>query len=385
MKKPIRFIRYCIVGGLTTLLDLFLVYFFHEAVSLPVLWAVSIAFLGALVFSYVFNRFWTFADRNNSKTPWDSEQFLKFFFVSAIGFNLTILVMYICVDILSIYYLLAKIIASALVLAWNFLGNSLWTFPEKIKKQEVITPLEPEKKEFQYELSVVIPAFNEEKRLEKTLLQAQKFFNNQGFSYEIIVVDDGSTDKTSYISEKILKKSPHRVITLEHNKGKGFAVKTGVLASKGRYILFCDADGATPFTEFTSLKSAMGNYHIAIGSRYLQKDSVKQYQPFYRIFSSRVINFFAQIFLIDGITDTQCGFKIFRSDIGKQIFKLQKIERFAFDIEMLILARKFGYRIAEIPVEWFDQEGSKFSAKRDGIKTIYDFIRVKFFMMFRFY
>lgn len=386
MKKSIQFFRYVVTGGITTLLDIFLLYFAVEFLGLSVVpWATGFAFIGALLFSFVVNSAWTFSSvHSSSSNVWRTEKFFKFFFISLVAFFLTMGLMWIFTHQFNVFYLIAKVFTSLVVLVWNFLGNSLWTFSDQEKKSVGITVLPPEEIFFPYSLSIIIPAYNEELRLKKTLEDAHDFFLSQNISYEIIVVNDGSIDKTvSVATSGLFKKG--KVVSLEKNQGKGAAIARGVQIAQGRYILFCDADGATPFSEYSSLIKMMDTYHIAIGSRYLDSKKEKGDQPIYRIFFSRLINFFAQVFLIDGYADTQCGFKLFRSESAKKIFSQQKIFRYAFDIECLVLAKKYHYDVVEVGVEWFDQEGSKFSGLRDGLHTVYDFIRIKFFMMFRIY
>lgn len=389
LQKSIQFFRYVVTGGLTTFLDIFILWIGVEFLHLAVVpWATALAFSGALLFSFVVNSSWTFASRNTNSRVWESKKFLKFFFVSATAFGLTMALMWFLTHQVEIFYLYAKIVTSLVILAWNFLGNSLWTFSgqEEIKRE--ITIVEAEKKFFPYEVSLVIPAYNEENRITKTLQDAEKFFETEKISHEIIVVSDGSTDKTVEVSEKNFSElgiQNAKTLDMTQNKGKGSAIARGVDEAQGRYILFCDADGATPFSEYLALKKMMKTYHIAIGSRYLDRQKEKGHQPLHRIFFSRIINFLAQVFLVDGYEDTQCGFKLFRSESGKKIFAQQKIFRYAFDIEFLVLAKKLQYDVAEVPIEWHDQEGSKFSGLQDGIKTAYDFIRIKFFTVFGMY
>ena len=378
----VQLFRYIVAGTLTTLLDLlvFLIGYYQFNISRNE--SVLYAFIAALVFSFIVNRFWTFKD-NYKDSEWKISQLLKFVFVASLGLIITLISMKILTDFFSVEPLLAKIITSGIVFVWNFTVNSFWTFAAD-ETEEIVKPLLPENKNFIYDLSIIIPAYNEEKRLPKTLQNAIKYFSSLNILFEIIVVDDGSHDETSTIAKKHLLSS-HKIIQLSENKGKGFAVKTGVLEAEGRYILFCDADGATPFHQYKKLREAMLFSEIAIGSRYKNRKTVQKKQPLYRTIISRIINIIAQIFLIEGISDTQCGFKLFRSDVGKQIFSHQKIERFAFDIEFLMLGKRLGFRITEIAVLWYDQPGTKVNGLKDGIRAFQDFLRIKFYMMFGVY
>lgn len=378
----VHFFRYSITGSLTTLLDwgVFLGCFYFLGFSQSS--SVVSAFVLALCFSFIVNRLWTFRSKTLGQ-EWQISQFLKFVFVSLLGLLLSLLVMGVFTNLFHIEPLWAKLLTSGVVLFWNFTVNSFWTFASQ-SPTEGTKPLFPEKKNFPFELSIIIPAFNESKRLPKTIHSALDYFTRHHISFQIIVVDDGSTDNTSLIANRLLS-SPHTVITLPDNAGKGNAVKTGVAHAQGRYILFCDADEATPFPEYTKLREKMLYAHVAIGSRYTNQLSVQNKQPGYRIFFSRVLNGIAQIFLIEGIKDTQCGFKLFRSDVGKKAFSVQKIKRFAFDIEFLMVAKHHGAVISEVSVLWNDQAGSTFSSMHDGPTVLRDFLRIKFYMMFGFY
>jgi dolichyl-phosphate beta-glucosyltransferase len=390
MKLSIQLSRYIITGGLTTLIDLFFLYVFVEYAHLSVLYATAFAFFIAVVFSFAVNGLWTF----QMKKQLQLLHFLRFLFVSLIGFALTIGSMYIFLEkipYIEIHYMIAKIITSLIVLAWNFIGNSLWTFASRNtqKTPEIFAPLPKNSDSFPFELSLVIPAYNEEKRIEKTLHEAKKYFDDEiNISWELIIANDGSKDNTQKIAEKFLhdQKIAGKVLSITPNQGKGNAVKTGIQEASGKYILFADADGSTPFKEYQSLKDKLitEKYHFVIGSRYKQKNSILQPQPFYRRFFSRSINFFLQIFLIDGVADSQCGFKLFRNEVAKTIFPFQKIKRFAFDVEALMIGEKLGYQYQEIPVEWHDQDGSTFSFIH-GVHSIWDFIRIRFFITFHLY
>jgi len=386
--KWIQLSRYIVTGTLTTLLDLMVFYTLYVNLEYTKNISVIIAFTCAVIFSFIVNKKWTFGQNDENNKEWRISQFLKFLFISGLGLIITLIAVHIFLEIFAFPPTIAKLSASAIVFIWNFLANSFWTF-KTIDHNDIVKPILPERKNFKFELSIVIPAYNESRRISPTLKSAITYFSSQNISFEIIVVDDGSSDDTIntckeiFMSEK--NANDHKIISLSKNKGKGFAVKTGVEESTGRYILFCDADGATPFNQYAKLREAMLFSEIAIGSRYKDRSTTEKKQPLYRIILSRTVNIIAQIFLIEGISDTQCGFKLFRNNIGKEIFAKQKIERFAFDIEFLMLSKAKGYRIAEIPVIWIDKDGSKVEGIRDGIRTLRDFVLIKFYMMFGFY
>ncbi len=281
--------------------------------------------------------------------------------------------MYVFVNVLEIWYMLAKIFTSLIVLTWNFLGNKIWTFKLQLKNQT-------KENNFTHELSIVIPAYNEENRIKNTLLIIDDYIKSKNLNAEIIVVDDGSKDKTTELIKKYKSKIKNlEVIRYEKNQGKGFAVKTGVEASKGKYILFADADNSTPIEEHEKLQKALtkNNAEIAIGSRYLKESNVKIKQPKHRVLISRAGNFLIQAFLIDNIKDSQCGFKLFTSKAAKDIFRFQKVKRFAFDMELLVIAQNLEHKIIETPVSWFNSTESRVRPVRDGLRSLKDLVYIK--------
>ena len=203
-------------------------------------------------------------------------------------------------------------------------------------------------------LSVVIPAYNEEKRIESTLKKCLDYLNSQRYDFELIVVDDGSSDKTAAIVKKFKQV---KLVNYGANQGKGHAVKIGILNSTGDYVLFCDADLSTPIEEVGKLLKFIKDYDVVIASRALKESNVKT--KFYRRLLGRGFAFIVNLFAVSGVKDTQCGFKLFKNQASKKIFVKQLISGWAFDVEVLFLARKFGYKIKEVPVRWmhFDHAG----------------------------
>lgn len=229
------------------------------------------------------------------------------------------------------------------------------------------------------DLSVVIPAYNEERSIESSVRGISDYLSNGQLSYEIIVVDDGSLDKTLKITQKLADELPAvRVCSYTPNKGKGFAVRTGMLTSQGRRILFTDADGATPIEELPALMSALdaGN-GVAIGSRSAPGAVRVIHQPFYRELGGKALNLFIRLFAVPGITDTQCGFKLFTKEAARRVFSVCIIDRFSFDVEVLYLARCFGYRIAELPVHWTHHGNSRVNPIHDGLKMFSDIAKIR--------
>lgn len=226
------------------------------------------------------------------------------------------------------------------------------------------------------DLSLVIPAYNEEDRLALTLDKSTDYLNSLTENYEIIVVDDGSADNTLNISKNYGK----NVIayTLGKNSGKGAAVRRGMLEASGEYILFSDADLSTPIYETQKLLSALkNNIDVAVGSRAVDYSMIKEHQPFYREFMGKTFNKIVQFVVLKGIKDTQCGFKGFTNSAAKQIFSHAKIDGFGFDVEILYLARKFGLNIREIPVEWYNDTRSKVNPIKDSLKMITELFKIK--------
>ena len=230
------------------------------------------------------------------------------------------------------------------------------------------------------ELSIIIPAYNEENRIKNTLIIINEFLKEKKTNAEIIVVNDGSTDTTHEITKKLQHKIPNlELINLEKNHGKGFAIKKGVKESKGKFILFTDADNSTPIEEFEKLMHKMNESksNIAIGSRYLRDSNIKIKQPLYRRLLGRIGNFLIRLLLIKKIKDTQCGFKLFERNAAKKIFPLQKIKRFAFDMETLVIAKNLNYKIIEVPVSWFNSPESRIRPIKDALRTFRDLIYIK--------
>jgi dolichyl-phosphate beta-glucosyltransferase len=224
-----------------------------------------------------------------------------------------------------------------------------------------------------------VPAYNEEERLPRTLARLHEYYSQQGYPYDVVVVSDGSADGTRALVEAFAQSHPEfRLHEYFPNRGKGYAVRTGMLEAKGDLILFCDADLATPQEETEKLLAHIQQgADVAIGSRPLKESRLEVRQPIYREMLGRGFNKFVQMLAVPGIDDTQCGFKLFTRKAAQDVFRRCKLDGFSFDVEALIIARDLGYRIDEVPIRWAHQEGSKVSLVRDGIKMLRDLVRLR--------
>ena len=231
-------------------------------------------------------------------------------------------------------------------------------------------------------LSIVVPAYNEENRLRKTLPEFLKFLADSKKPVEIVFVNDGSSDDTSKVIRKATEGLPNsRLIGLPANRGKGAAIREGMLSARGTFRIFADADNSTPIWQAEKLLKAADERTVVIGSRYVSGSQIKIKQPFYRVVGSRFLNLIIRIILLPDIKDTQCGFKLFPQRAVEEIFPKIRLTRFSFDLEVLALAKEFGYRIKEVPIEWKDSPHSTVDPVKDGLKLLRDAIRVKIHLM----
>jgi dolichyl-phosphate beta-glucosyltransferase len=228
------------------------------------------------------------------------------------------------------------------------------------------------------DLSIVIPAFNEEKRLPASLESLAAFLSQRPMplSAEIVVVDDGSSDRTAVRAEESGRRLGLRlrVVRLPKNRGKGAAVRAGALAADGASILVSDADFSTPMPEWERLAAA--GAPVAIGSRAVDETLVKERQPFFRVLAGKLFNRVVRIVAVPGIRDTQCGFKLFSREAAQAVFSRAGVDRFAWDVEALLLARKLGFPIAEVPVLWFNSADSRVTLW-GGLQAYLDLFRIR--------
>lgn len=241
-------------------------------------------------------------------------------------------------------------------------------------------------------LSVVVPAYNEEQRLPDTLAQILGYLDRQAYRSEVIVADDGSADGTAALVERLASARRNlRLLRLDH-RGKGFAVRAGALAARGDYVLLCDADMAVPIDEWERLRGLLENgYDVAIGSRE-GLGARRMGEPWYRHMMGRVFNLIVRVVAVGGIQDTQCGFKGLRHDVATDLFRRAKIYGedapqvqgaavTAYDVELLFLARRRGYRVAEVPVPWRYGTETKVSPLRDSWRNLRDVLSVRWYAL----
>ena len=221
-------------------------------------------------------------------------------------------------------------------------------------------------------LSLVFPAHNEEGRLPATLEQTAEFLNGQSYTSEIIVVENGSTDRTLAIAQSYAQKLPNLRVLHEERAGKGLAVRRGMLEAKGAYRMFLDVDLSMPISEVSRfIPPALPGVEIAIASREAP-GAVRYDEPAYRHFVGRGFNLLVRLLALPGLQDSQCGFKCFRGDLAEELFSLQTVTGWTFDVEVLFIARRRGYRVVEIPIAWYHNPHSKMRVLQGSIQMFSD-------------
>jgi dolichyl-phosphate beta-glucosyltransferase len=228
-------------------------------------------------------------------------------------------------------------------------------------------------------LSVVIPAYNEERRLPGTLEKIQAYLACQPFTHEVCVVDNASTDRTADLVREYARRDPSLRLIQTPLRGKGVAVRTGMLRAKGAYRLLCDADLSMPVEEFERFyPPQLPSADVAIGSR--EVSGARRFgEPGYRHFTGRVFSLAVKALVMRGFEDTQCGFKCFRDSVAADLFSRQRFNGWSFDVEVLYLARRRGYRICEVPVSWHYQSDSRIRLVNDSLGMFLDLIRIRWF------
>lgn len=226
------------------------------------------------------------------------------------------------------------------------------------------------------QLSVVIPAYDEEARLPGTLERILAYLSQQALSFEVLAVDDGSSDRTAELVEAVAARDQRVRLIRQPHRGKGAAVRAGALAAAGRQVLFCDADLSHPVDGLTRLPALLDGAQVVIASRE-GEGSNRLGEPFYRHLMGRAFNLLVRLLAVPGVQDTQCGLKCFPREVARELFSRQRVDGFGFDVELLFLARKRGYRILEVPVTWRHVPASRVDPLRDTLRMLRDVLRVR--------
>jgi len=226
-------------------------------------------------------------------------------------------------------------------------------------------------------LSIIIPAHNEENRLPDTLVQIFDFLATQNHTAEVIVVENGSTDRTYVLAQQSAKQHQNLRVIQNNQRGKGLAIQRGVQEAHGEYVFLCDADLSMPIEEINKfLPPELTNVDIAIGSREAP-GAVRYNEPSYRHITGRVFNTLIRLLVLPTLQDTQCGFKCIRAAVARDIFRYQTLTGWAFDVELLYIARLHHYRIVEIPINWYFNADSKISVLRDSTRMFLDLLLIR--------
>jgi dolichyl-phosphate beta-glucosyltransferase len=228
------------------------------------------------------------------------------------------------------------------------------------------------------QLSIIVPSFNEELRLPPSLERIAAYIDSSNRTTEVLVVDDGSTDRTAEVAASFSKRIANfRVLQNGQNRGKGYSVRHGMLKARGEAVLFTDADLSAPIEEAAKLLSALEKYDVAIGSRAMNRKLIEVHESPFREFAGIIFNAIVRLVLLLPFVDTQCGFKAFRRERCRIIFEQQRIERFGFDPELLYLARHHGLKAIEIPVRWSHSPATKINMMRDSILMFVDIFTIR--------
>jgi glycosyltransferase involved in cell wall biosynthesis len=226
-------------------------------------------------------------------------------------------------------------------------------------------------------LSIIIPAHNEEERLPPSLALVDEFVRQQPYPIEVIVVENGSHDRTLAVAQAFQAKMSSLKVIQETQKGKGLAVRSGMLAAQGKYRIFCDADFSMPVTEISKfISNDAQTYDVAIASRELPT-SERVDEPEFRHLIGRVFNSLVRYALLPGLQDTQCGFKAFRGEVAEHLFRMQTLTGWSFDAELLFIALRLGYRVKEVPIIWYYKPGTRLNILKDSIKMASDLLTIR--------
>lgn len=225
-------------------------------------------------------------------------------------------------------------------------------------------------------LSIIIPAYNEANRLPQTLRQVFDFLSSEDYSAEVIIVENGSSDNTYALAQKLTATYPNLRVLHNEVAGKGKAVKRGMLEARGKYRIFCDADLSMPVTEIPRFIPPQLDDDIVIASREVE-GAIRYNEPEFRHFTGRIFNFLIRALTLPKLHDTQCGFKSFRAEIAEDLFSRQSIEGWAFDVEILYIAKLRGYKVTELPIPWHYNAESKINVLRDSFRMFLDLLKIR--------
>jgi glycosyltransferase involved in cell wall biosynthesis len=226
-------------------------------------------------------------------------------------------------------------------------------------------------------LSIVIPAYNEEARLPGSLKAVTEFVANKTYPIEVVVVDNNSKDRTNAIAREFAYEFPFVRVLFESAQGKGAAVRSGMLAARGDYRFICDADLSMPIEEVDNfLPPKTTNFDIAIGSREM-KGAVRYNEPWYRHLMGRVFNTIVRLLAVRRLQDTQCGFKMFRAEVAENLFPLQTMNGWSFDVEILYAAQRWGYKIIEVPIHWYYGTNTRIHPLRDSVDMFVEVLKIR--------
>lgn len=227
-------------------------------------------------------------------------------------------------------------------------------------------------------LSIVIPAYNEELRLPYTLEQIFLFMKEQSYTAEVLVIENGSTDRTYQIATGFAKRHPNLRVLQEKQRGKGNAVRLGMLESRGEYRFMCDADLSMPIAELKNfLPPVLNEADIAIASREVP-GAVRYNEPYLRHLTGRIFNYLIRLLVLPDLQDTQCGFKCFRAQVAEDVFRYQTLTGWSFDVEILYIARQKGYHIREVPIHWYFNADTKVKVVKDSWQMFLDLLTIRF-------
>lgn len=379
-KQAVRqFIKYVIVGTIVTGIDMISLHLSFRVLSIPIKLAVIIGFMCGNVSSFIFNKYYTF--RNFS--PAIIRQYVKYFVTSMTGLLWTLGLMTLFYEHLGLFsgltaynYLLCKMIVAVLVMFWNFTIIRHWTLADYNLPH--LPELPQAKQRTGVFLSVVIPAYNEADRLPDTLRAIFSWLGTKDFSYEVLVINDGSTDKMLQVLKAEFSQTPgFQAWSLPQNMGKGAAVREGMLLAHGEYRLFMDADNQIHIDELEAFLALADGKRVIIGSKYAAASSQREEITASRVFVSRLGNWVIRLLFGLELADTQCGFKLFPARVAESVFRLQLLERFAFDVEILCLAQLFAVEILELPIKLYPASESRVRTLRDSLSVFKDLVVIK--------